>query len=38
MIYPLGINTDFENKSQFDTMAVNGDSILPILNHRVILE
>ena len=28
MIYSFGINTDFENRSEFDTMTVNGDSIL----------
>ena len=35
MIYSFGVNTDFENTSQFDTMAVNGDCWK---NHRDILE
>ena len=38
MIYFFGINTDFENKSQFRTMAVNGPYILQWTDHRDILE
>ena len=38
IIYSFGINTDFENKFQFDTMEVNGAYILQWKNHRDILE
>ena len=38
MMYSFDTNTDFENRSQFNTMAVNGPYLLQWTNHRHILE